>query len=103
MATGRHFRYRGSLSASLGTLGVTFGTTQKHQKGHLGLPWRTFEIRHQKNLKKPLFWDPFGDPNLMTIRVFFAIIFTCAPSEENKVKMSENVQKNGAQSTFDMH
>ena len=38
----------------------------------------------------------------MTIRVFFPIIFTCAPSEENKVKMSENVQKNGAQSTFDM-
>ena len=86
---------------SLGTLGVTFGTTQKHQKGHLGPPWRTFQIRHPKNLKKTFFWDPFGDPNLMTFHHLFALVFTCAPSEENEVQMSQNVQEKEAQSTFD--
>ena len=60
---------------SLGTLGVTFGTTQGHQKGHLGPPWRTFETRHRKHLKKSLFWDLFWDPNLMTFRVFICPCF----------------------------
>ena len=33
-----HFRYRGLLLVSLGALGLTFGTTQGHQKDHLGPP-----------------------------------------------------------------
>ena len=51
-----HFRYRGLLLVSLGALGLTFGTTQGHQKDHLGPPWRTSETRHGKNVEFLELW-----------------------------------------------
>ena len=83
---------------SLGTLGVTFGTTQGHQKGPLGPPWRTsFETRHRKHLKKVTFGGLVLGPKFDDIYcLFVALVFTCAPSEENEVKMSQNVQKKNA-------
>ena len=71
---------------SLGTLKLTFGTTQGHQKQHLGPPWRTFETGHRKHLKRSLFWDLFWDSNLMTLRVF---ICTCFYMCSKRRKMSQ--------------
>ena len=83
----------GSLLMSSGTLGITFGTTQGHQKGHLGPPWRTFETRHRKHLKKTLFWDLFWDSNLMTFRVFICPCFYMCSKRKNEVQRSRNVRK----------
>ena len=89
-----HFRYRGLLLVSLGALGLTFGTTQGHQKDHLGPPWRTSETRHRKNTKKSLVWDLFCPPKLNEISSFcFTLVFTRVPSDENEFQMSQNVRK----------
>ena len=95
-----HFRYRGLLLVSLGALGLTFGTTQGHQKDHLRPPWRTSENRHRKNTKKSLFWDLFWDPNWMIFLVFFYPCFTRVPSEGNEVQMSQNMKKKDAEIAF---
>ena len=85
-----HFRYRGLLLVSLGALGLTFGTTQGHQKGHLGPPWRTFETRHRKHPKRSLFWYLFWDSNLMTFRV---CICPCFYKCSKRRKWCPNVAK----------
>ena len=85
-----HFRYRGLLLVSLGALGLTFGTTQGHQKDHLRPPWRTSETRHRKNTKKSLFWDLFWDPNWMIFLVFFG---PCFYTRSERRKWGPNVAK----------
>ena len=88
-----HFRYRGLLLVSLGALGLTFGTTQGHQKDHLGPPWRTFESRHRKHPKKPLLGDLFWDPNWMIFLVFFALVFTSFRAKEMRSKCRKICRK----------
>ena len=85
-----HFRYRGLLLVSLGALGLTFGTTQGHQKDHLRPPWRTSENRHRKNTKKALFGDLFWDPNWMRFLVFFC---PCFYTRSERRKWRPNVAK----------
>ena len=68
---------------------VTFRTTQGHQKGRFGQPWRTFKTRHRKHPKKTLFWDLFWAPGLTTFLVVFAkrnqIIFKSHKTHEKNV------------------
>ena len=85
-----HFRYRGLLLVSLGALGLTFGTTQGHQKDHLRPPWRTSENRHRKNSKKSLFGDLFWNPNWMIFLVFF---YPCFYTRSERRKWGPNVAK----------
>ena len=86
------------------------GDTGSHLWDHPEAPETTLgttlaHLRNQapKKLQKTTFLGPLWGPKFHDNSCFFPIIFTCAPSEENKVKMSENVQKNCAQSIFDMH
>ena len=85
-----HFRYRGLLLVSLGALGLTFGTTQGHQKDHLGPPWRTSETRHRKNTKKSLLEDLFWDPNWM---IFLVCFCPCFYMRYERRKWGQNVTK----------
>ena len=85
----------GSLVMPLGTLGITFGSTKGHQKGHLGPPWRTCATKHQKDPTKSLFQDPFWDPNSMTFLVSSVLDSTCLQSEANDVQMSQKRAEKG--------